>query len=221
MENLSSVLKQFEYELKKKIHTCIPCKVVAIENARVDVQPVFKDTKIGLGREILLETGEYVKVEDYEYAIIQNCPIVALINSNCRITLPISVGDEGLLLISERDINNWKDGISDTLDSLRKFNINDGFFIPFINQTITNYTTDAIEINYKGKKIKISDSLIEITGDTKITGKLDVIGNTKITGNFETTGTLKVSGDATIGGISFLTHTHNVIAIGSPTGAPQ
>ena len=110
--------------------------------------------------------------------------------------------------------------------------------IPFINQNVSSYSNDGIEINYKGKKIKITDSLISITGDTKLTGNLEILGNLELTGdlkilgnlemtgnvvltgNLWVTGATTITGDALIGGISFLGHKHNVIAIGSPTSSP-
>lgn len=219
--NETSLFREFENSFKTKLHTCFPCKVIAIdtETARVDVQAVFKNVKIGTTLQKTLETGEVVRVDEYEMPIICDVPIVALINTNSRITMPIEVGNTGLLIISEKDTYNWKNNISTSLNSLRKFNINDGFFLPFINQSINNYLFNAIEINYKGKKIKITDSLIEITGNSKIVGNLEVTGNLKVDGDIEAVNA-KITGDATIGGISFLQHKHTSAAPGSPTSPP-
>jgi len=203
MSGLTELLANFENTFKSNLHTCIPCKIEAVKDDRVDVRPLYKGVKIGNKKQIQIETGEEVIVEDYQLPLIINCPLVMLVNSNARITIPCEIGDSGLLIISERDINNWRDGKGDVLDSLRKFNINDGFFLPFINQKITDYSNSSIQIQYKNSKIELKDGDIEIDGNLKIDGNLEV------------------SGDATIGGISFLSHTHNVIAVGSPTGTPQ
>jgi hypothetical protein len=140
-----------------------------------------------------------------------------LINSNARITIPIEVGDSGLLIISENDIYNWKNNKGNSLNSIRKFNINDGFFLPFINQTISSFATDGIEINYKGKKIKITDSLISMTGNSKITGDLEITGDLKVDGQ------ATITGEATISGIAFSTHKHSYVSPSGPaiTGVPQ
>jgi hypothetical protein len=207
--------RDFENSLKNKLHTCIPVEVVAISvDARVDVKAIYDSWKIGITRQVVLDTGEYVMVDDYEAPIIADCPIVMMINSNARITMPIEIGDTGLLVISEKDITNWKDNQGTQLSSLRRFNLNDGFFIPFINQTISNYLTNAIEIDYKGNKIKITNSLIEIIGDAKITGDLEITGDLKVDGK------ATITGEATISGIAFSTHVHTSAAPGSPTSPP-
>jgi len=203
MSGLTELLANFENTFKSNFHTCIPCKIEAVKDDRVDVRPVYQGVKIGNKRQIQIETGEEVIVEDYQLPLIINCPLVMLVSSVARITIPCEIGDSGLLIISERDINNWRDAKGDVLDSLRKFNINDGFFLPFINQKITDYSNSSIQIQYKSSKIELKDGDIEIGGNLKIDGDLEV------------------SGDVTIGGISFLNHTHNVIAVGSPTGTPQ
>lgn len=209
MSGLTELLSNFENTFKSSLHTCIPCKIEAVKDDRVDVRPVYQGVKIGNKRQIQIETGEEVIIEDYKLPLVINCPLVMLVNSVARITIPCDIGDTGLLIISERDINNWRDGKGEILDSLRKFNINDGFFLPFVNQKITDYSNNSIQIEYKNSRIELKDGDIDIVGDLKITGDLDITGDVEITG------------DTTIGGISFAMHTHNVVAIGSPTGPPQ
>jgi len=211
MSNINEVLMYFGEKLKRNIHTCIPCEVVAVNNDRVDVVPIYKNMKIGTTKNIRMETGEYIRVDDYDCPALLNCPVCMLVNSVAKITIPISVGDQGLLVISEKDIRNWKEAKGKILASARKFDMNDGFFIPFINQSITGLSTDSIVIDYKGTKIEVTETKIEVTGDIEITGDLKV------------TGALQVTGEATIGSIPFSTHKHAYISPSGPavTGVPQ
>jgi phage baseplate assembly protein gpV len=205
----TELFASFEDIFKTKLNTCIPCKIVNVDEDRVDVRPVYNGGKIGTTKNIQLETGEDAVIDEYELPVIINVPIVMLVNSTARITIPCNVGDEGLLIISQRDINNWKDGKGASLETLRKFNINDGFFLPFINRKIENYSNNSIVIEYKNARIELKDNDIEIKGDISLNGDLTINGDADITG------------ECTIGGIAFSTHTHNVIAVGSPTGVPQ
>jgi hypothetical protein len=207
MKTLLSAIEENNANLRLNIRTCIPCKVVNnnnIINGRIDVQPILKGKKIGNGELTKLETGEYAQTIDYELPYILDCPVCTLINSIARITLPISVGDQGLLIISDRDISNWKNNNNNNLASIRKFDINDGFFLPFINQNISNYSTNSLVINYNGNIIEITDSNITLTGNVIING------------------TLNVSKETTIKNIAYSTHTHPYINTPpSNTGAPN
>lgn len=194
MANISDyfykTLMDFKLQMKTEIHTCMPGVVVAVNGDRVDVQPLIKSVDIGTTRKIRTETGEYVTIDDNDYPVVMDCPLQMLVTSKARITIPIEVGDQGLLLVSERDIRNWKEQKGNTQASTRKFNRNDAFFLPFINASISNYDATCIDIEYQSTKLKVKSTGVEITGNVKITG------------------TLETTGDATIAGKSFEHHTH-------------
>lgn len=55
------------------------------------------------------ETQKYVSIL-VDYPIIADCPIIILGGGPCRITFPISKGDQCILLFNDRDIDNWFQG---------------------------------------------------------------------------------------------------------------
>lgn len=159
----SKAMQAFIEGLKKEMHTNILVKVVRVDlaNQRVDVQPVIyaKVRDVNSQSTVINALGEEVPVIDVALPVIQNCPIKVYRGGGARINIPIAVNDTGMLLVSERDISIWKEkGDMQPQGELRKFDLNDGVYDPFVpnaQNKDTSYATDALEIIMGNDKISM------------------------------------------------------------------
>jgi hypothetical protein len=168
------------YSIMLNINTMLIVKVlkVYVDRQTVDVQPVI----MGVIRDdngaktTTTPLGEDVRVSNIELPAILDVPICYHRAGTAMITLPIQVGDTGMLIIAQRDISNWKQNggvVEQAQASL--FDINDGVFVPFVpNQAnkISDYSSTNLEIRFGDDKISM-DGLgnINITATTvKVTG---------------------------------------------------
>lgn len=203
--NNTELLRHFANNLKNEIRTCIPAEVESFDPVKgtVNVKPLIQGIKIGSTRQVKLETGEVVVVDDYSIPSILNVPVQMIFFGNGKITFPIKQGLQGILSICDRDIRLFKESqIESVQGSLRRFNMNDAVFLPYLPKRaeLTGYNNDAIEIKY-------DENLIQVNSEG-----INLIGNVNITGN------LIVSGEATISEIPFTTHTHQYVpGTGTPT----
>lgn len=193
--NITGLLTQFSNSFKNEIRTCIPAQIESFdpESLTVNAKPLIQGIRIGNNREIQLETGEKVVVDDYALPSVIKVPVSMMWFGNGGVTLPINAGSQGLLLICDRDIRLFKQSRTDSAQgSLRRFNMNDSIFLPFLPKPmeLTDYNNEAVEVRYDSTKLKVSSSGV------------DIVGNVNIEGSLTTTE------DAQISGIGFLTHTH-------------
>lgn len=113
-------------------------------------------------------------------------------------------GDIGLAVFAQTDSSNVKEGTSNPQQpgSFRRFSMSDGFFFNGFHKSSPSV---FIEIRQDGNVIIKAPSGVTIDSPSAT-----------LTGN------VNVSGDATIGGISFLSHVHGgVESGGSSTSTPQ
>lgn len=203
--NITALLRRFANYVTADIRTHVPAQVISFDpnNLTVDVQVAIQGVRISkTGTLIQLDTGERVLAENYNLAPILKVPISILWQRNKGITLPINAGDYGTLLVCDRDISAFKKSQSIAAQaSLRKFDLNDSIFLPFLpaKASISDYSASSIDVRYGATKIKVSATGVDITGN------------------------LTVSGNATIGGIPFGSHKHSYLNGSAPstTGGPQ
>ena len=55
------------------------------------------------------KTNQYDPVQ-VDYPVLLDCPIISLGGGNAAVTLPITAGDECLVLFNDRNFNNWWNG---------------------------------------------------------------------------------------------------------------
>lgn len=213
--NITGLLKRFANYTLSSIRTCVPAKVISFdaENLTVNVQVLIQGKKISAkGNLQQMETGELVLAEDYTLSPILNVPISMICQSNFGIKIPIKAGAIGTLIVCDRDISQFKK--SQTISpqaSLRKFDLNDSYFLPFLlgSGSIADYGDDSVEIFFGETKLKVKETGVEITGDLLVSGQIkskDLIADT-----------------ATIGDIPFTTHVHPYLNGSTPstTGTPE
>lgn len=193
--NITGLFRQFANTFKNEIRTCIPAQVESFdpEKLTVNVKPLIKGIKIGSEREVQIDTGEELIVDDYSLPSIVSVPVSMLWFGNGGITMPINPGAQGLLMVCDRDIRLFKQNRTESAQaSLRRFNMNDSSFLPFLPKPVelTNYNNEAVEVRYDETLLQVDGSGVNITGNVNITG------------------TLTTTGDAEIAGVDFITHTH-------------
>lgn len=116
-----------------------------------------------------------------------NIPVFCLSGGGITMSFPLKKGDKGWLVANDRNISIFKQNLEESApNDFRKHKFEDAVFFPdkINNIAISEADTDAFVIqNADGtKKIALSDSGIDLTGDTAITGYLTV--STGATGTF-------------------------------------
>ena len=178
-------------------HTNLVAKVVKVNATTIDVQPV-------IAREVNGQTKPL--------PVFPDVPVINFLGGSSSIQMPISAGDDCILFVSERCLDNWYFGNNNQKPlSSRMFDYSDSVAL--------------IGLKNKANELEIPDT-IKITGDTKAIGDWDITGNIEITGNINQTGTNTINGDIIINGQSLWdfinNHTHSgVQSGGSNTGVPN
>jgi len=176
-------------------HTHIVAKITKINDTTVDVKPVDKAKKTD-GIEV-------------EYPVFPKVPPFFLYGGVNNITFPLAVGDDVLLMINERSLDNWYNGLDNKAPlEYRMFDFSDSFALVGIKPKKKAFT-----IPKDGRTHQTGDTLA--TGNYEQIGDYTRVGNMTMTGNFTLNGNLIVNGninvvggDLTVEGISFLNHTH-------------
>lgn len=154
-----------------EINTMLICEVLQFypDTQTVDVQPVITAKIVNdNGVEIISRLGEPVKVSEVLLPPLKGVPICYPRAGNFMITLPIAVGDTGMLIISSRDISAWKELGGQQAAGLDLFNINDGVYLPYVaakTTAISDYSANALEIRAGNDKISMAaDGRVVING---------------------------------------------------------
>jgi hypothetical protein len=207
------------------MHICMPGKITEYDytKQRAKVQPALNQT-YNDGEEIVLP-------------IIHNVPVIHPAAGGASITFPVNVGDNVLLVFSERSLEEWLNvGDKVTPDDPRQNNLTDAVahlgLNPFSTTSPAANNTDLL-IKYDGSEVKLKPSgIIDInateanitTPNLNITGDVDITGDVTISGkvtaaNVEATAELK-GATALIGGKDFATHTHSGVTSGPSNTGP-
>lgn len=154
LEQLSDLIAKNIDEALANIHTIVVVAIVAVNEKTVDCKPV-----------IARVVGEEAK----PLPTFLQVPPVFMRGGATHTAHPIAVGDFGLLLVSERCIDTWYDGMNDDAPNVfRMMDYSDGFVLVGIAPAagLLTIPTDAIETVGNQNMI----------GDINITGKLIVNG---------------------------------------------
>jgi hypothetical protein len=110
-------LALFAHTLKLKV--CLPCSISNIHgNQEVDVQPLLQ--------------ARYTDGSPFNLRVIQKVPVVMPQGQLYSVKYPLSVGDTGMCIFSDRSLDVWlagSGGIVDPADS-RQHDISDAIFVP-------------------------------------------------------------------------------------------
>ncbi len=93
--------------------------------------------------------GEYVP-ELVPYPVLLDCPVIFLGGGNGALTFPVAEGDECLVLINDRDIDNWFSGSSDSaVATPRLHSVADALILVGLRSlanVISDFNPDAVEL---------------------------------------------------------------------------
>jgi hypothetical protein len=174
--------------------------------------------------------------EDLEIPILLDVPIYMPRAGNFVLTMPVTVGDECLVVFSDTCIDSWFDtgDVGEQID-LRRHDLSDGFAIIGVwsqPNVITSYSTDSVVLRNLNNDslIEVKDTEINIKAPMKITiesdSEVEVKASTSATVEAPMV-EVKASGQATIdspmvmiSNRNFLLHTHSggIIPPNSLTG---
>lgn len=151
---LAEVLKLAINQVLLNTHTCLPGKVVKVRNNNyVDVQPEIQ---------VQYQDGNLVNLPP-----VQNCPLGYMSGADFWIKPPVAVGDEGVIIFSERSLSSWKpSGGVQPPSSYRHHALTDGIFFPGIrpmSQVIPGDAGDMILHNGKSEIYMKKDGTFKMT----------------------------------------------------------
>lgn len=144
--------QQLELSIQRKLNNlnvCKPCRVVAVGVNTVDVQVLDKLRIISQGTEV-----SYI-----DMPVIHDVPVMNyhVQTKGFSITLPISVGDTGLLMFCDKDITGFMNGSGSTNipssegvgKSIRQHSLQDAVYFAVLDNNsnkISSISTDCVEI---------------------------------------------------------------------------
>lgn len=151
----------------KELRVCLPGKVVTNNNdGTINVQPsLMQMNAAGVST---------------PYQILPNVPFITIQGGNVAVSLPPAIGDNCLVLFSDRCLSSWKlnQGNAAPLPNLRKHDISDGIAIVGLNPIPSKFPIPVL-----GEAGLIASTIPGIA-----TAKVTILGNKITIGNL--TGTL-------------------------------
>lgn len=114
--------------------------------------------------------GDY-EIEEKEYPLISNAPIISLYGGDAGITFPIKKGDYCLVLFNDRDMDVFlKYNQSTVPNSPRMHSLADAIILvglrPF-SKPLTNYDTQRAKLFNKNTQVAVKDGKIKIDNGTQ------------------------------------------------------
>lgn len=155
-QTMSSAIDFVLEQRLSKINTILPAKIISINGARASVQPMISS---------VMPNGDISS-----RPIIQDVPVYQLSTSTMHMYIPTKVDDIGYILLSQRDISNFKESLQEqSPPSLRFFSLSDAIFIPMgsFDKSFTPIDVNKICIEDKGNGDSIVFGGGEITIKTK------------------------------------------------------
>lgn len=184
--SLDNALKSFWDLNAKEMNTALPATVLAFDATKqqVTVQPTIKAVvKDDTSQEkIFNRLGNKIGVKHVEMPAIEGVPVQYMRAGTFSITVPITVGDTGLLVFTQRSISRWiKEGGIAKQEDLNLFAYSNAIFLPFVPSEINadaSYSSTALEIKAGSDKISLDGSNVSITTSGNVT--VDAGGNAEI-----------------------------------------
>ena len=196
-------------------------RVIAVnpENQTVDLEPCVKVWKSDPDGEIRIDSfGDYRRMSPTTDGVyLLNVPVQQIRCGQFSITIPVAVGDCGIVHFLRNDIQNWSvtGGQADAL-YVHPFDPQSCVYSGFVPNDVSkdlNFNTNSLEIKSKSAIIRVSEESIDIETKSNVNIKaeagVNVTGDTNITGKLTVSDTVTAS-DCLAGAISLKTHTHVV-----------
>lgn len=134
-----------------------------------------------------------------ERPILLQCPVFTLYGGSGLITMPVSAGDNCIILFNDRQIDEWFTlGGVQTPSTRRAHDFSDAIVLvglKNLQNSISDYLTNGVRIAFNSANIDLTDdaidsaaSLFTHTGDFLVDGNLTINNNMVILGNVEGNG---------------------------------
>jgi hypothetical protein len=108
-----------------------------------------------------INTGQ-VRIVDFP--LLVDVPVMIVSGSAGSVRVPITKGDDCLVLFSDRDIDNWFDaGVSSVPNTTRTHSLADGLaIIGFRSKAsaISDFDNASAQLNYGSTKVKLTDKVL-------------------------------------------------------------
>lgn len=219
LSTLASNIKQGIDARLKDLHTSIPGIIESFdaEKQLATIQPAVK-------RIFITRDGDKEILTPSDLPILINVPIIFPRGGGFSLTFPVKKGDECLIVLCERSIDNWhRIGGVQPPGARRFHSLSDATAfvgISSLTNKIPEYDDTNTQLKSDDGKVEITlltDGTISIKAETKVTvdaPDAEFTGNVKILGNLEVIGNSTLSSTVTSNGKDISdTHTHD----GSPT----
>lgn len=206
---LDSAMKKTVRSELLEVHTALPGEIT-----EVDLTTQLVTVQMGIKR--ILMNGQEIVVPPQV-----NVPLGVLRGGNFVITLPVTKGDQCLVIFSEREMTQWMFAGDQGPQTPRRYGTHqysDAIVLPMLASSakkIANYNPDSLEIRSLDDMTKTTyntASIVSRVGGVSMT--LDATGLHVIGG------VISSNVDVTANGVSLTTHVHISAASGSPTSPP-
>jgi len=154
--NLASVLQI----LKNNIFRNLNCARIGIIEK---FNPITQTASVQLVDKIVFETFDGSQASSVNFTLLNDCPVFIPYGVNGGLETPISRGDECLVIINDRDIDNWfASGQIASPASTRMHDFSDA--IAFVGlhslaKSLPNYNNNATTIRYQNAQIQLTDKI--------------------------------------------------------------
>jgi hypothetical protein len=132
---LEGILRRYIQEGHKHLRIAFPGAIAAVEaDQTVDVQPLLQ--------------VRYAGADPSDMPQIKAVPVVMPQGGDWRISYPLAVGDTGLVIVTDRSLDNWLAGQGGTTDPLdtRCHHLADAVFVPGLVPTALQTTDTATDM---------------------------------------------------------------------------
>lgn len=215
------------------LRTATPGIVVAVDpgGRHVDVQPAVS----------MLQRLE--NTAEVRLPIVRGVPlhVYGSKSQGLFVCVPVSVGDEGMLIVSDRALDNWQYGegvsVPPDLTSPRHHDLTDSTFYPGLQRladTIPDFPTDAVEVRNLAGTVKASvsvDTVKLLAAGGSVTVDPAGVAATSGASTFALTpatfaasaggasiglggGNASITGNFSINGQPYVGHTHSGVSVG-------
>ncbi|OQY32021.1 MAG: hypothetical protein B6241_12405 [Spirochaetaceae bacterium 4572_59] len=150
-ENLFDVLKDMMTAFQDDFHTGLPGYIENYDptSRTASVVPAMKK-KYKSGKELAMP-------------VIHNVPVQFPASKAASVSFPLEKGDEGMILFSERSIDQWMEsGRAGLPEDPRRYSLDDAFFIPgtFSRKNTRPGSKKGLVAEFKKTKLEVLDSEI-------------------------------------------------------------
>lgn len=165
----------------------------------------------------------------YDYPVLDGVPCLVLKGGLGSLELPISAGDNCILLFCDRSIDDWIiSGQVKEPPYTRCHDLSDALAIVGIRPltaAISNFLADGVKLYYDDAKVQLRKGLVEISNSQSqvvLSGASATVTASSIilNGDVTVSGSLTASGDVRAGNISLQNHIHGGVQGGQGTTGP-